>query len=215
MRTIFLIAGVFAVAATLSFPRQGSAAPNATTLSFAVTRDGEPIGTSTVHLLQEGDRTLARAVTRIAVKIAYWTVYRFEQTDNEEFADGRLQALTSVTDDNGTVHRVDARNRGNLIAVDADGKRSQVDPTLIPASPWNPSIVHKSVALNPQNGTVTPVSVVDHGEEQLMVGGRPTTAHHYSITTSFRQDVWYDRDRQLVRIELRASDGSQIRYQPG
>ena len=62
----------------------------------------------------------------------------------------------------------------------------------------------------------TPVSVVDHGEEPLVLQGRPTTtAHHYSIKTSFPQDVWYDQQHQLLKVELRGSDGSRIQYQPG
>ena len=67
----------------------------------------------------------------------------------------------------------------------------------------------------PADGTLTPVSVVDHGEEPLVLQGHPTTAHHYSVRTSFPQDVWYDRQDQLLKVELRGSDGSKIQYQPG
>ena len=45
--------------------------------------------------------------------------------------------------------------------------------------------------------------------------GRPLTAHHYSIHTTFPQEVWYDDRQQLVKVALRGSDGSRIEYQPG
>ena len=48
-----------------------------------------------------------------------------------------------------------------------------------------------------------------------MLQGCATAAQHYSIKTSFPQDVWYDDARQLVKVELKVSDGSTIRYQPG
>ena len=71
------------------------------------------------------------------------------------------------------------------------------------------------MALSTQDGSVTPVSVTDHGEEQLVLQGRPLTAHHYSIKTNIPQEVWYDRHRRLVQVELHGSDGSTIRYQLG
>ena len=52
-------------------------------------------------------------------------------------------------------------------------------------------------------------------EEPLVLQGRATTARHYSIKTSFPQDVWYDRQYQLLKVELRGSDGSTIEYRPG
>ena len=69
--------------------------------------------------------------------------------------------------------------------------------------------------LDPQHGRLTSVAVTDHGEEQLVLQGRPLTAHHYSIRTSFPQELWYDQHRRLVQVELNGSDGSKIEYQPG
>ena len=215
MRGVSLAAAVAAAAVAVGSASPGRAEPQAVTLNFSVTRNGEPIGTSTVHLRQEGGRTVTRAATHIAVKLAYWTVYRFDQSESEEFADGRLQAMNSMTDDNGTVHRVAAQRRGDVLAVDADGKLTNVDPNLIPASPWNPLLLGQRIALNPQDGSITPVAVVDRGEEQLVVDGRPLRAHHYSIATNFPQDVWYDQHHRLVKVELHGSDGSRISYQQG
>ncbi len=86
---------------------------------------------------------------------------------------------------------------------------------MIPVSLWNASLLRSTIAINPQDGQLTPVSVVDHGEEALVLQGRATTGHHYSIRTSFPQDVWYDQQHQLLKVELRGSDGSRIQYQPG
>jgi hypothetical protein len=38
-------------------------------------------------------------------------------------------------------------------------------------------------------------------------------AHHCQIVATFPRDVWYDNDGQLVRVEMKGSDGSTILYQ--
>jgi hypothetical protein len=208
MRAALLsLAGLTALAAIES-------AAAAETIRFAIMRDGQPIGSNTIELQRNGAETTVRMITRIQVKIALMTVYRFDQTETERWVDGRLVGLESATDDNGTPHRVTATSSNGKITVNADGKVSQVAGTTIPASYWNPALLGKSVALNPQDGAIVPVAVTDRGEDHVVVQGRAKRARHYVIRTTFPQDVWYDDDRQLVKVELKASDGSTIRYQP-
>lgn len=208
MRAVLLsLAGLTALAAIES-------AAAAETIRFAIMRDGQPIGSNTIELQRNGAETTVRMITRIQVKIALMTVYRFDQTETERWVDGRLVGLESATDDNGTPHRVTATSSNGKITVNADGKVSQVAGTTIPASYWNPALLGKSVALNPQDGAIVPVAVTDRGEDHVVVQGRAKRTRHYVIRTTFPQDVWYDDDRQLVKVELKASDGSTIRYQP-
>jgi hypothetical protein len=192
----------------------GQAGPSDTTLNFAVLRNGDQIGTSTMRVRRDGSETVAEIVIHVQVKIAYVTVYRFEQTVTEHWTGGSLVEMNALTDANGTVHKVSAKRTGDTLTVEAGGKTSEVDPTAIPASVWNAALVRHTVALDPQDGSVTPIEVIDHGEEQLVLEGRPTTAHHYSINTGTSQDVWYDEYDRLVKVALVGSDGSKIEYRP-
>ena len=212
-----LVLGIVAAPAAVlaAAPTAGSGWPEAGTLNFTVVRDGEPIGASTVRLSHRGDETIADISTHIQVKIAFFTVYRYDQTETERWADGHLLAMTSLTRDNGTTHRVTATREGDRLLVDSDGRKNAVNPNLMPYNPWNAAVLHATLALNTKDGSVTPVSVTDRGEERVVLQGRPLLAHRYSIRTSFPQDVWYDRRNRLVRVELRGSDGSTIRYQLG
>ncbi len=214
MRTLWLILGtvLFSMAALHA---TAQAEPVSTTTNFAIVRDGDQIGTCSFRLHRNGRETIAQYVSHIQVKLAFITVYRFDQTETERWVDGRLVALNSVTDDNGTVHKVKATSRGDVLSVDADGTVTEVDPSLMPVSLWNAALVQKTTALNPQDGSIVPLSVVDHGKEQLLLQGRPETAHHYSIKTTFPQDVWYDEQQHLIKVALRGTDGSKIEYQPG
>jgi Family of unknown function (DUF6134) len=186
-----------------------------TTLSYAVMRNGSQIGSTIVKLVRDRRQMDVDVATHVQVKIAFLTVYRYEQHETEQWTDGRLQAMSSVTDDNGAVHRVNATSRGNVLAVDADGRIRTVDADVIPASLWNAALVKKTLALDTQDGKLTPVAVVDRGEEQLVLRGHTTLAHHYSINTGFAQDVWYDQQHRLVKVQLHGSDGSQIQYKLG
>jgi hypothetical protein len=202
-------------AAPLVFATAAQAGVEETTLNFAVTRNGDPIGTTTVRLQRDGRRLVAEIGTRIQVRIASITVYRFEQRETERWLDGELVGLNAVTNDNGTVNRVSAARSGDKLAVNADGKVTEVDAAIAPASLWNAQLVKKTIALNSKDGSLMPVSVIDYGKEQLVLQGRPTTAHHYSIKTNLPHDVWYDEAQRLLKVELRGSDGSKIQYQPG
>ena len=214
MRTFSLILGSLAVAgAGLSASAQTE--PGSATMNYAIMRNGDQIGATTVRLHRKGRETTAEVVTEVRVKIAFVTVYRYEQTETERWVDGRLMALNSVTDDNGTLHKVTATSRGNVLAVNADGKTSEVDPAVMPVSLWNAALVQKTIALDTQDGSLVKLSVVDHGKEQLVLQGQPRTAHHYSIHTTFPQEVWYDESRQLIKVALRGSDGSKIEYHLG
>jgi Family of unknown function (DUF6134) len=221
IRVLFLSTLVVVCATSLSAAAQDEPkdvaeppGPSDTTLNFAVLRNGGQIGTSTIHVRRDGPETVADVVTHIQVKIAYVTVYRFEQTETEHWTGGSLVEMTALTDDNGAVHKVSARRQGDTLAVEADGKTSEVNPAVIPASVWNAALVRQTVALDPQDGSVTPIAVVDHGEEPLVLEGRPTTTHHYSISTALPQDLWYDEQDRLVKVELVGSDGSKIEYRP-
>jgi hypothetical protein len=161
-------------------------------------------------LQQGGDQTIAETATNIQVKIAFITVYRYEQSLTERWSGGKLVALSAVTDDNGSIHRVSATRHGDILSVNADGRVSQVDPAMVPANLWNVSLLGTRTALDPKDGSIMPVSVVDRGSERLVVQGRALTAHRYSVKTTIPQEVWYDENQRLLKVELRGSDGSTI-----
>ncbi len=186
----------------------------ATTVKFAVMRNGAQIGTNSIRFGRDGSDTTVQMVTHVKVGFAFLTLYRFDQTENERWADGRLLALDATTDDNGTVHRASAAAQDGRIVVHCDGKVSATPPaSIIPFSLWNPALVAQNVALDTRDGGLESIRVADRGEETVMVQGRSRRAHHYQIMSSFPEDVWYDDNDQLVRVELKGSDGSTILYQ--
>ena len=183
------------------------------TTTFTVMRNDARIGTSTISVDGSGPKTTIANATHVAVKFAFLTLYHFDQTETEQWAQGRWQSISATTDDNGTLYRLIAANSRDGIIVQDNGAERRISAPLIPASLWNEAVLAQSSALDLLDGKVVPVKVVDRGEEGVLVQGKPVRARHYRLTTAFSQDVWYDQNHQLVQVELKGRDGSVIRYQ--
>jgi hypothetical protein len=190
------------------------AIPSPASVNFAVMRNGTQIGTNSIRFVHDGTDITVQMVTHIKVGIAFLTLYQFDQTESEHWADGRLLAMNATTDDNGTIHRASAAARDGRIVVQCDGKVSATPPaSIVPFNLWDPILVAQNVALDTRNGDLEPIHVEDRGEANILVQGHMRRAHHYQIVATFPQDVWYDDNDELVRVELKGSDGSTILYQ--
>lgn len=203
VRLILALSAVLTVAAT---------EPTTTDLQFAVLRNGDQIGWAKMQILRDGSTTVAKTKTHIRVKLGFVTLYHYDQTQTERWVDGHFVSLASETDDNGTSHEVSAKADHDGVDVDADGEAKKLAPTIIPGTLWSPALLTQATALNPQDGTLLKLHTIDRGEDQLRVAGHSIKAHHYSIEGTQPEDVWYDSDHHLVRMELRGRDGSRIEY---
>jgi hypothetical protein len=203
------------IAGLLLLAASAAAQPAPETLRFAITRNGEQIGTHTIEINRAARETSVNIATDLVVKVLFVTAYRFQHTASERWVAGRLVALSSATDDNGTHHKVTVALKASVLEMDADGKTSQLDRNIMPGSLWNPELMRRSTMLDTQDGQITPITVVDGGPEELTFEGRTIKTRHYTITGKFSQDVWYDERGRLAQARLVvARDGSVILYKP-
>ena len=186
---------------------------SAETIRFAIVRNGEQIGTHTVEINRAGPETSVKIATALNVKVLFVTAYHLEHKATEKWVDGRLVAMSSSTDNNGTRHRVSVSETPAGVEIHADGKSSKADGSLVPGSLWNLELLHRKVMLDAQDGQILPLAVVDHGPQQVTVKSRVVKAHHYTLKSKWTQDVWYDEQDRLVKASLIASDGSEVLYQ--
>jgi hypothetical protein len=203
VRLLVALSALTAVAAT---------EPATTDLRFSVLRNGDPIGTMAMQIRRDGSSTVAQTKMHIRVKLGFVTLYRFDQTQTEHWAAGHFVSLSAETDDNGTSHRVSAKAGHDAVHVDADGKTKDLAPSMIPDSLWSPALLSQTTALSVEDGSVLKLRTIDRGEDQLDLAGHPTKAHHYSIEGTQPQEVWFDADHRIVKMEMRGWDGSKIEY---
>src|SRR5215467_12680398 len=145
-----------------------AASADSKTTTFAVVRNDTRIGTSTVHVEDIGPEKTVASATHVAVKLAFLTLYHFDQTETEEWAQGRWQSVSATTDDNGTLHRMLAANSQDGVVVHNNGTERRFSASVIPASLWNVAILTQSAALDPLDGRIVAVKVVDRGEDGVI-----------------------------------------------
>jgi hypothetical protein len=187
-----------------------------TDLEFAITRDGDAIGTYQVRIVQTGSDVTVNTSTSLEVKKLLVTLYRREQRSTERHLNGRVVAFRSTTDDNGTKYQVDAAVKGTVLELTANGRPTQVDKNLLPLSLWNAAVVRQSTGFDDMNGKVVPITVTDRGIEEINAPDRPIQAHRYTIEGVFKQEVWYSEQGHLVRVRFdvtRAGMTSTITYE--
>lgn len=207
---LFRLSLLFGLFAALSCPAARAAAPQ--TMNFQVLRDGDAVGSNVIRFEESGERLRVTIDTNIVVKIALIPVYRFEHHGQETWQNGRLTSLQSQTNDDGTRHQLQASADGMGLAITADGKHSAMPATALPASLWNPGIVHQKELLNTLDGSDMSIHVADLGSENVLVRGRMRAARHYAVTGDLERELWYDDQGDLVRVRFKAQDDSKIEY---
>lgn len=181
----------------LAAPAHALSLPSGGKLSFDVVRKGKDIGD---HVYQfQGSETdfTVKVVTDIAVKVPLirTTVYSFNHDSTEVWKGGKLQHLTSKTNDDGTPHQLDTGPKG-----------------VLPASLWNEDTVRSKKLLNTIDGNIMPIRVADLGNEQVKTGSGTVSGHHYKISGGLERDLWYDAQGDLARVSFKAEDGSTVTY---
>jgi hypothetical protein len=200
------------VAALVFGANAAAAAPE--TIRFAIMRNGDQIGTHSVEINRGPREITVNSATELTVKVLFVTAYHLQQTGSERWVNGKLVAFASETDDNGTHHKLSVALKPAGLEVEADGKTSTVDKTIIPATLWNPEMMKRTSVLDPQDGQVVPITVTDLGVEELTFDAHTVKARHYTVKGKFSQDVWYDEHGRLVQSSLVAPDNSVILYKP-
>jgi hypothetical protein len=206
MRTALAILGAFLLASNTVAPAA------AETTRFEITRDGDPIGTSTIEIDRSGDDVTVSTAIVLVVNVLFFTAYHFKQTTTEHWNNGHLVNLNATTDNNGTRHKVAVRSTGDQLLLTVDGKNSRVDNNIVPSTLWNPEFLRHSAMLDVGDGKVMRMSVTDDGVQTLDLGGKEVQAHRYDIKARYSQSVWFDSQGRLVRVRVIAPDGSVILY---
>lgn len=177
-------------------------------LVFKIMREGTPIGQYAVDIATTGKLTTVDVTTHIKVSVLFLTAYHLSHTGREIWSNGQFVSYKGQTNDNGTQHVVSIRANPDDTTVVANGRHLTAPKGAIPASLWNLKFVNKSVLIDPDNGRVVPVKVVDMGPETLVVQGVKETANHYHIH-GMKRDVWM-MNGEPVRFQLIGSDNSAV-----
>lgn len=182
-------------------------------LRFRALRHGSPIGEHRVTFRVDGDRLTVETHVDIAVKVLFFTAFRFKHDAQEIWHSGRLVSVKTTTDDNGTLLKVvgNAVEDGFRI-VGGDGPFLASAHLLTSNALWDSRIVRETRLIDVQHGGEIGLVTKRLGDEQVDTPQGPVRAsRHQMITPHIAGSVFHDGDGRWVKavVELR---GQSVEY---
>jgi hypothetical protein len=170
-------------------------------LAFRVQMDGEDIGRHVVNFETKEDGLGVEVRIDFLVRFFGIPVYRYNHVNREVWSkDGKLLALESQTNDDGTPERARIQRLGDRLAIDGSMNKAAVPGGLLSSSYWNPDLVHQTKLIDSRNGQIFNISVTPNGEDPVEVDGRLTQAKRYDIRGDLELSVWYAPNGEWVKM---------------
>lgn len=182
--------------------------------SFDVWLDKQNIGTHRFVLNQN----LLQSRANFKVKVLFINAYRYQHQADETWQGTCLGELRAHTEENKEITDVTGLQQGNQFVVEKNGKKQSLPACVMTFAYWNPDILKQQQLLNPQNGEYLDVSVVDQGQQTMMVKGQQLNVHQYRLTGRYQGKdklkitLWYDDQQQWVALESVTPEGYKIIY---
>lgn len=182
-------------------------------LRFRALRHGSPIGEHRVTFRRHGDRLTVETRVDIAVKVLFFTAFRFKHEAEEVWQSDRLLSVLSTTDDDGTLLQVSGHAvMDGFRIIGADGPFLASPRLLTSNTLWDRRIVRESRLIDVQHGGEIGLVVKPLGDEQVDTPQGPVRAsRHHMITPYYAGSVFHDSDGRWVKglIELK---GELVEY---
>ncbi len=182
-------------------------------LRFRALRHGSPIGEHRVTFRPDGNRLTVETHVDIAVKVLFFTVFRFTHEAEEVWDSGRLVSVKSTTDDNGMLLQVS----GNAVAdgfriVGDDGPFLASAHLLTSNALWDSRIVRENRLIDVQHGGEIGLVTTQLGDEHVDTPQGPVRAsRHHMITPYYAGSVFHDSDGRWVKGLLEMK-GERVEY---
>lgn len=184
--------------------------------SFAIFRDGNEIGRHDVRFRAAAAGLEVRTDIDIAIKVAFFTAFRFDQEARDHWQDDLLTESRAVTNDNGTRSETRLAARGDDLSVEGGvANRTLQVPlgTMTDIAVWNLAFVRQRALLDLQRAQLTGVLARHVGSEEIEVGGSRIAAERYTINAESGRngDIWYDAEDNWVKGTM-VIRGEQLDY---
>jgi len=160
-------------------------AANAEDYVFKVFCNGSPVGYHEVHVRHEDDETDVDIDAQIDVTMAGIEVYRYRHRSHEVWRDGKLEALSAETDDDGEAKSVSVHpGADGMLVVDSSQGRREVSPDTVPTSLWNPEMLGRRELLDTESGRTLKVQVAQ------LADGRYQMSGDLKLVVDYRSGHW-------------------------
>jgi len=189
----------------LALSRIGRAAATPADLTFRILRKDSEIGTHHVAFSPTAEGFDVDVTIGLAVKMAFVTVYRYEQYGRDTWSAGRLVGADYRTNDNGKESTLLARaENGRLMVDDQSGKLELPHGTMTDLGFWNAAIIKAPMIVDSQTGEAGKMQAGTGTAERIQVHGQEMSATRYTAaaTKGRTGSVWYDGDGHWVKAQI-------------
>ncbi len=155
--------GLLGVGGAMVVADRGQAASSdqmPTPLRYLAYVDGSRSGTQDIEFVpREGGFTVMSSLC-FRLELAFVTLYRYQQTGQEDWKDGKLLGFEYVTNNDGATSHVTAQRDGsdNFSVTGQNGQRTVPGDAMV-ASFWNAAILDCPHIIDPRTGELATFSV--------------------------------------------------------
>ena len=211
-RTLRLVAGLV-VNPLLALPLGSVAAAPPANLAFRALRNGAPIGVHTISFRQDGERLVVTTRIDITVKVLLFTAFQLKHEAEEIWQAGRLIAVKSATNDNGTRMQVKGSAvEGGFRIIGEEGPFLAPAQLLTSNMLWNTRMLGVDKLIDVQHGGVIGLAVKALGPAVVDTPlGRVSANRHHLITPHYAGTLFHDANGRWVKGLIEAK-GEIIEY---
>jgi YD repeat-containing protein len=167
--------------------------------TFQVNVDGKPAGQFVVKVADKDGSIECNVSARVEVR-ALLGKYRYSLDTTETWKDGKLMALRSTCNDDGTKHDVSLTSDGTTATLTADGKTVKGGGAVWPTTYWKlPPATGAVTLIDSDTGKLIPAKLERVGADKVQVLGKEQEATKYRLTGGVDVTLWYDAGGRLVR----------------
>ncbi|GGF55456.1 hypothetical protein GCM10011332_06070 [Terasakiella brassicae] len=166
------------------------AAMAATTLEYAILKEGEPIGKEVVVINDSDKGVNVDVVTKTNVKMLFLE-FNYEHQRREVWENGELVSMHSRTNDDGTHHEYSVTRQTDGLQVLYDGKNKNFDAKALPLSLWSKAALYRNVLF----------SVID--AEPFKTQTVALDDNHFKIDGDITRELWFADDGYLQKAAFK------------
>ena len=180
---------------------------------FRVYVDDKPISYHHFTITQAGEFEQLTTQAQFDVEFLKIPLFRYRHENTERWSSQCLNSITSTTDENGTLFRVDGSVTDTGFRISSNAGESTLPACISTFAYWDKSFLQHNRLLNSQTGEYLEVGVDELPEQSLMIGNTSVAVNRYRLTADeIDIEVWYSGNDQWLGLQSTTGNGRLIRY---
>jgi Family of unknown function (DUF6134) len=196
--------GLLALGGTLAIAGRARSMPSAhpsQSLHYLVFVDRSRSGAQDVDFVPREGGFTAMSSLSIRMEVLFVTVYRFQQTGQEDWKDGKLVAFEYITNDDGDTSHVTGKrdDSGNFLVAGPNGQQTAPGDAIC-ASFWNNGILHHPNIIDPQSGALATLSMRSLEQKSARIARRTVRGNGYAFESFISGAMWFDEHQRSLAL---------------